>query len=249
MFDKKFDLIVSMGEDCACALFLIKTDLRDASYPMDWLCNATFERRVDLICNHFQEFLQQKNMKWFPETSKGLRDLKNENYEDTATGFYFYHDFTSGIPFEEIYPSVKSKYERRILRFYKNIRKNRNILLVWWSRDKTIDNKTLRQAQEKISCYFGKDIHLLVIENDASCFNIREERVSDFVIKYVANIMGNLKTTTGEEATSMQIFKQIRCSKLYKIKLKKILLKYFCRFICLFVPIRRMRIQIRKIYK
>lgn len=34
MFTNKFDLVVSMGEDCACAMYLRKSSLRDASYPL-----------------------------------------------------------------------------------------------------------------------------------------------------------------------------------------------------------------------
>ena len=51
MFTNKFDLVVSMGEDCACAMYLRKSSLRDASYPFDWLCHATFERRIECLKN------------------------------------------------------------------------------------------------------------------------------------------------------------------------------------------------------
>lgn len=238
MLKNKFDLVISIGEDCACAMFLNKTHLRTASYPMDWLCHATFEQRINLICNNFDHFLEKSNMKWFPKPSRGLRDLENENYEDTATGFYFYHDFPSNMRFEESFPTVKEKYNRRIARFYRNINKAKNVLLVWWSRDKIIKNRILLQAQNKISNRFGKDIYLLAIENNPNSA-IQEIRLSDFVTKYTANIIGNTTTTLGLEETSIHIFSKIPYQ---KVQFKKILAK----ILTLFIPIKKWRKNIRK---
>ena len=244
MFNKKFDLIVSIGEDCACASFLGKTKLRDASYPMDWLCHATFEKRIQLICSKFDGFLQKQNMRHFPKPQSGLRDLKNENYEDTANGFYFYHDFASDIAFEDSFPLVKSKYDRRVARFYENICKNKNVLLVWWSRDKIIDNEVLLQSQKQISAFFNKNIYLLAIENKSGCNDIKEEQISDFVIKYTADIIGNTTTTWGNEKISMQIFKQIRHRIKYRTMLKNILV----RGLTIIIPVKKWRKKIRKFF-
>lgn len=121
MFTNKFDLVVSMGEDCACAMYLRKSSLRDASYPFDWLCHATFERRIECLKNHFDGFLEKENMRRLDKPTTGLRDLENDSYEDVNTGFYFYHDFKENVPFDIVFSGVKNKYERRIERLYKNI--------------------------------------------------------------------------------------------------------------------------------
>ena len=116
MFTNKFDLVVSMGEDCACAMYLRKSSLRDASYPFDWLCHATFERRIECLKNHFDGFLEKENMRRLDKPTTGLRDLENDSYEDVNTGFYFYHDFKENVPFDIVFSGVKNKYERRIER-------------------------------------------------------------------------------------------------------------------------------------
>lgn len=57
LFNKKFDLIVSLGEDCACTSYLRRFNLQKYSYPFDWLSNASFQTRIDLVCNDFKDFL------------------------------------------------------------------------------------------------------------------------------------------------------------------------------------------------
>lgn len=44
LFNQKFDLIFSIGEDCACSSYLRRYNLQDYSYPFDWLTKATFKK-------------------------------------------------------------------------------------------------------------------------------------------------------------------------------------------------------------
>lgn len=37
MHNNKFDMIYSIGEDCACSLYMNKLKLRKVSGPFDWL--------------------------------------------------------------------------------------------------------------------------------------------------------------------------------------------------------------------
>lgn len=60
IFNTEFDIVISIGEDCSCAFYLKDLCLRDASYPFDWLCNATFEKRIELIVNKFDGFYSKK---------------------------------------------------------------------------------------------------------------------------------------------------------------------------------------------
>lgn len=36
LFNKKFDLVISLGEDCACTSYLRRYNLQDYSYSFDW---------------------------------------------------------------------------------------------------------------------------------------------------------------------------------------------------------------------
>lgn len=243
MFNEKFDFVFSIGEDCACAMYLNQSHLRSTSSPFDWLCHATFQKRIELLCNNFDGFLIKENMKWFAKPLTGLRDLENDNYEDTATGFYFYHDFKENVPLDTTFEAVKQKYDRRIDRLYKNINKYNKILCVWWSSDKKIDDREIISAQKLISQKFNKSIYFLIFENDTDLKNPQENILSPYIIKYKANLVGEFaKTTQGDTKISMKIFNQIKYQKKYQTYFKK----KFAKFITFFIPIKKWRKVIRK---
>ncbi len=82
MFNKKFNRIISIGEDCACAGWLKKKNLRTASYPFDWLTGASFRTRVELILSDFTGFLTRNNMRRLEKPTSGRFDMKNDSYEN-----------------------------------------------------------------------------------------------------------------------------------------------------------------------
>ena len=160
LFDKKFDLIFSLGEDCACTSYLRRFHLQDYSYPFDWLTKADFFTRIDLLINDFKGFLEKES------TFKGNVDELNDYYWDTKTDFYFYHDFDTKMPFDESFALVKARYQRRIARLYQQIQSAQNILIVWWSRDKHQDIDKVKESYARLSQKFAdKNISMLLIES------------------------------------------------------------------------------------
>ena len=140
----KYDIIYSIGRDCACALYLQQNGLRSTSGPFDWLTNAGFEDRFELMLNDFQYFLDKKYLKQMPKPTQFPADKNNDYYENIKTQLYFWHDFPADKSFDEAYPEVKLKYERRIKRFYENIKDKNRVLLVWFSQvHQTPDNIVL----------------------------------------------------------------------------------------------------------
>lgn len=168
LFDKKFDLIFSLGEDCACSSYLRRFNLQEYSYPFDWLTRANFFVRIDLLLNEFQGFLNKENLvKLDKSTFKGQKDEKNDYYWCKKTDFNFYHDFDNKIPFDESFKLVKTKYQRRIQRLYKEIKSAQNILIIWWSRDKHQDINKVIQAHQALSQKFNSQtIYMLLMEFD-----------------------------------------------------------------------------------
>lgn len=174
LFDKKFDLIFSLGEDCACSSYLRRFNLQEYSYPFDWLTNADFFTRMDLLVNDFKGFLEKENLVQLDKSAfKGNIDEFNDYYADTKTDFYFYHDFDTKIPFDKSFILVKEKYQRRIKRLYHQIQKSQNILTVWWSRNKHQDIDKVKESYKLLSQKFAdKDISILLIE-----FNKEQKQV------------------------------------------------------------------------
>lgn len=164
--DKKFDLIFSLGEDCACSSYLRRFNLQEYSYPFDWLTKADFSVRVDLLLNDFKGFLEKENLiKLDKNTFKGDKDEKNDYYWCKKTDFNFYHDFDNKMPFDEAFLCVKNKYQRRIQRLYKQIKSSQNILILWWSRDKHQDiDKVIKSCEALLQKFNNKNIYMLLIE-------------------------------------------------------------------------------------
>lgn len=164
MFRAKFDRVISIGEQCGCALYLRKHFLRFASYPLDWIGGPDFGTRVDLITRRFAGFLEREDLVF----SEVTPDMKHDVWVNKVTGFHFVHDFDHGKAMDEAFPEVKRKYDRRIERFFRHIDAARRVLLVYWSRDKMVPAEELVPAQQRLSRFFGKDVYLLVIQHDAT---------------------------------------------------------------------------------
>lgn len=215
LFGCRFDLVFSVGEDCSAAMHLRQAGLRDCSSPFDWICHASFLTPFDLLATGLRGFLEKENLRWFPKPASGMRDAKTENYEDRRTGYYFYHDFPVGQSLDESYPQVKEKYDRRIRRLDGRLRQGGNVLLVWWSRDKKIQDDEARAALEKVqAAYPASRFHLLMFENDLTVKvgQIREEAVSDRIIRIVGNICPNLGETTGYRPTTQKVLRKLGVS-------------------------------------
>ena len=86
---KKYDIIYSIGRDCACAMYMRKTNLRICSGPFDWLTNASFEKRFEMMLNNFTGFLDKDKLKPMPKPTQFPSDKNNDYYENVENGFYF----------------------------------------------------------------------------------------------------------------------------------------------------------------
>ena len=245
LFNKEFDLIVSLGEDCACTSYLRRFNLQKYSYPFDWLSNASFQTRIDLVCNDFKDFLNIEDIITYPKINSDTENNKKYDlYQNTKTGFHYYHDFIANIPFEESYYSVKEKYTRRINRLYSQIKCANNILFVWWSKDKILDKKQIEKAYLSLKEKFNtKDICLLCIENFPINENIELFDGNLLIAHYDnASYRHNPKwnETMGNELNNTKIFKQICLNTSLADKFWNILYKNL-KFLISFIPIRNLR--------
>ena len=248
LFNKKFDVIISIGEDCACTSYLRRFKLQSSSRPFDWLTKAAFETRIDLIVNDFSNFLVKENIIPLTKPVGVSTDEKHNYYKDTLLDFYFYHDFRVGQPFEDEFILVADKYARRISRMYKEIDNSSDILFVWWSRDKHLSESVLVYAYDKLSKKFNsKNICLLCIEFD---MHYSEQYFADGHIlavkydniSYLHNPAYN--ETMGNEQNNMKFFAKIS----HRISLKqffKICVYKFLKMIFGIIPCRKVRRRLK----
>lgn len=252
LFDTKFDIVIPLGADCACATYLNKFKLRYFSYPFDWLFKISFENRITLIENHFQNFLVKENLKFFDKDPNAiLVDNENDYYEDIKYGTQFLHDFIHDLEFNQSFCNVKEKYTRRIERFYTNIDQASNALFVWRSKNIHLPNDSILAAYETICKVFSKTkIFFLIIENsNETDKQISEELLKDNILKITANI-AELNTTDarqlsrGNEKINNGIFSQIKCKK-PSFSFKTWFIQKYIRCFCMFIRPTKKRKLIR----
>ncbi len=225
LFNTKFDLVISLGEDCACSSYLRRFKLQDYSFPFDWLTKANFRTRIDLICTDFAGFLNLQNLEIMAKPTNRPVDKGHDYYKNAHNDFYFYHDFPVGIPLEQSYPFVKAKYDRRIHRMYRLIKNAQSVLFVWWGRSKTQNLQQVEEAYLALSARFPKqNIFLLLIEprQEFQILNLKEGHI--LVYRY-DNLSYTDNETMGNVANNEQVFRQIVKKFSIKVCCKKVLYK------------------------
>lgn len=240
---EKFDLVVSLGENCGCAGYLNTAHLRTASYPFDWLTGCPFERRIDLIINHFDGFLEKENLIPIDESALYRTDEKHKAYSDEATGFQILHDFPRDASFDEGYALARERYNRRIERLYTETRLARKALYVWWDKENTLTAAQIMDAREKLSRFFEKEIYMLVLQHDANAASSAcEEILSAHVVRYVVDMKIDLESRPfGDKKATLRIFSKVRC----KGKTINNMKKAFVQLVCSFVPGKARRAKVR----
>ena len=210
MFDTKFNLIVSIGGNCACAMYLNELGIRMRSYPFDWLSWASFGQRIDTLCGRFAGFLEKQNVAWY---GPGTGDNANDVYLDGVTGYRFVHDFPKGMTYDEAYPLVRAKYDRRIARLLDELDRGISVCLVWWSVDMHPTDAECSAAIERVRQTFPKsDCRLLVFENDMACSSghVEERPLSEHCLKVVGCIAPEGSGVLGLQKTNRRIFRRLR---------------------------------------
>lgn len=124
---EKFDFVVGIGSACIASQALRDAGLQHASYPFDWMSGPTFGQRIQTICSGFEGWFRQEDL----EFAGNPNGFSHDSYRNRKTNALYPHDFEIGRAFNESYPLVKAKYDRRIDRMYASIRRSKRVLLVW----------------------------------------------------------------------------------------------------------------------
>lgn len=246
---KEYDIIYSIGRDCACSFYLQTNSLRICSGPLDWLTSASFEQRFDMLLNDFDSFMNKEDFKPLAKPSTGDVDNENDYYRNIRSGFDFYHDFTSGVPFDTVFDAVADKYNRRIERFYNNIREKRRVLLVFLSLWSETPDEIIYEKCNEFCTKMGKKIDFLIIEHkDGQMKPLRKELASNITRYYLhARALDGSNEYTGNRNLINKIFVRYRVKgggmpsgpRLYWLRFQK-------RVLCSLIPVKKWRHNARQ---
>ena len=212
--DRVYDFVFGLGEACSCSDALRKADLQIESYPMDWIFGASFMDRIQIVASDFKGFFEAKDLVF-----KGPNG-KTDIYANKRNNLVFNHDFPMNVPFEDAYPAVREKYNRRIGRLLSNIRGAKRALAVYIETptcpQKLTDVQILKQGREILSKAFPDTVIDLLYLSD--CPGIPyEKREYVHVTPFITKINVHYKSLNAKEpdyavnkAVLQKIFKQIK---------------------------------------
>ena len=248
---KKYNIIYSIGQDCACATYMKKARIRCCSGPLDWLTNTGFENRINLILNDFENFFIKEDFKVMPKPTAFPADKDNEYYENKKTGLYFWHDFPASVDFETIFPLVKEKYNKRIKRFYDNIANEEKVLLIYFSHGNLCEDTKVKELCNRVCEKFNKKIDFLLIGYDESiegedvkCYNL-QENITIYKLDTRDVDKNGQPTTLGKIHLCKPIFNQLEIEMPLQEKLLRQFLYVFSKIICIFIFSKRLRKKVK----
>lgn len=236
---KQYDCIFSLGEACLCATILSKLGLRHFSSPFDWMYGATFEERMNILLNDFENFLNKEDLSFV-----GQRDNPEpcDIYFNNRTKICLNHDFPLNVPLEKSFSNIKKKYDRRISRLLNTIKKSKNVLIVFMElpdSDKKASIDTLKDLMKKINNKFSDTkIDILYIKHNEDMADgiFDSEIINDNItIGYCFNRDKNASVNyTGNFNNVKMLFSEIKSDAPLWDNLKHSLSKYKHKLIRIF---------------
>jgi len=130
MSDKtEYDLICSLGGNCAAAHNIAYRNMRFCALPFDWVYikdMSPIGRLAEMFRNNFAKFCLKENLIELPINPA---HPENVQYQDAYSGYVFANHFHQTIA-DGGYEPVKQKIDRRVSRLQDLIRRSKRVLFV-----------------------------------------------------------------------------------------------------------------------
>lgn len=164
-----YDLIVSLGGNCAAAYQMKRRGLRPFALPFDYLfmnSQKTIRYLSEGFKNGFKDFCLKENLREMTPQEKAAAggDKDKFKYNDTLTDYGFIHHFKHSIADKNGYEETAAVFRRRINRLFDKINESKKILFLLethFSYDISLA-KSLRDAVQAL--YPDKEIYWEIIQ-------------------------------------------------------------------------------------
>lgn len=175
-----FELIFSLGSMPIVPSLLTALNIQLMDYPFDYITGGDLKARTDILLSNFTTFLKEENMK----LSKDI-DGTTDIYKDISNGLTFPADFNPKLPFENIYPTAKQKYNKLIRHLLLKINSVQSILMIY------VENPQLPEDEEVNIGIIKDTLKTLNEGNPNKSFNFlyikNDDSVKDISIKEICN--------------------------------------------------------------
>lgn len=125
----KYDLVVSLGAPCQVAEQMNRHNLRVQAFPFDWTVLENVECLINAIENGFEDYFSLENMEVQKRHEHTYLVFDNKYQVMSVHDFPIVEDDDREKIFS-VYPVFHEKMQRRIKRFYNEIKKSRRTLFI-----------------------------------------------------------------------------------------------------------------------
>lgn len=164
--------------------------LQTYSYPFDWLYGSSFEEKIHILINEFENWMNIEDLEYVGER---LEPEPCDIYYNKRTKIIFNHDFPIRQNLKETYKAAKEKYNRRIYRLLNFINKSQSILIVYIEIPETpIEQKLTKNILVNSHSlikkkYPNKNVDILYIACDLSQEGIDTKIINNSIIQITLN--------------------------------------------------------------
>lgn len=228
-----YDLVCPIGQFCGTAKYLKRFYLRKMSMPFDWVSgiNVGLDGYVNVIKTDFADFFQRDSLVY-----NGPFGQDRDGYQDARTGFLYLHDMVRGVSFEEAYRLARTKYDRRIARFYHRVNEAVRVLFVHVARTRIPNSDLLHKSILELREKFPQaHVDLLVLEQTDGVRDVSwaEPESSVFVAKGDFYSDPN-EWLWGNQEVCDQVYSKIRMHGKLRVYLHRRLAKLRVRLVGMF---------------
>ena len=176
-----FEKFISLGSFCSPALWIKELGLRDCSYPLDWVLTPSLPLTNDLIENNFIDFLEIRHLiVWDKFKDKDKVNSKVVNIQNEKYNIRFVHDFSKDSGVDSQLFEVKSKYDRRIKRFYEALYSGKILFIRYVTRSGFDEACEIDRLIDILKSY-NDNFKLILVKNSESPLGIIKNK--DFILK------------------------------------------------------------------
>ena len=149
MEKEKYDLIISLGGNCAAANQCLHRNLRQFSLPFDYtfmVDSRPIEYFAEGLKDNFKNFCLKENIVELVGSERGDEKAKFQ-YKDTYSGYRLIHLFKNYITNDDVYEKGYKTMRRRIDRLYEKLEKAKKVLIIC-ATDFVYDEKYIYKVKE-----------------------------------------------------------------------------------------------------
>ena len=150
--------------------------LQFASYPLDWIGAPGIVKSAQMIESEFAGWFAKEDLQLVAVRGGSFN---NNVYQNRKTRFGYPHDFSRLVRFDDIYPEIAAKYERRAKRFLADVRKSATALVVYVERpiNSCASDETLAEAKRILEAKFPKcafDLVYFHLDESQVAYDVRD---------------------------------------------------------------------------